>query len=444
MNILDCQFGTCTPRDIIKVMNATRRAALLLFLFALFIYALPLAYNALVTPFFHIVPSQDVVSASLVPTSILTRGNFYLDQYRRYIANHYPEPYFVEDVKGHLVSRYPIVAGILALPFDGLAYGSGWLVRTDNVFDIAKLAAAFVSAVTVLAFFFCARQLAGTSASVLATVAFGFGTSIWSTASQGLWQHTSSVLFQLLAIWFLLRGANPRRSAAPAGLFLSLAVISRPTVLAIAAVLGLYLVLYLRRSFWRALLLALPPLLLATWYNAAVNGSPFVFGYQEGVWQQFAFPQWEAIQGLLFSPSRGLFILSPFLLVAAVGLWQGGVRERRPLYPFLAVAFLLYTGIMAAWGSLGGWAYGARMLTDALPAICLLLLPALNQMRGWARAPWWALAAFSIFVQSLGLWDYGVSFHSDPANSVWSIENNEPLFYLRLYYSMFQQFLGLA
>lgn len=71
---------------------------LLLFAIALLIYAAPLAYNALVKPFFHAVPSQDVVSASLVPTSILTRGNFYLDQYRRYIANNYPEPSFAVEI----------------------------------------------------------------------------------------------------------------------------------------------------------------------------------------------------------------------------------------------------------------------------------------------------------------------------------------------------------
>ena len=425
-------------------MNTTRRAGLLVFLLALFVYTVPLMFNALITPFFHAIPSQDVVSASLVPTSLLTRGNFYLDQYRRYISNHYPEPYFVDDVEGHLVSRYPVMAGVLALPFEGAGFGSGWIARTDNVFDVAKLAAAFISAAAVLAFFFCARQLADTSTSVLATVAFAFGTSVWTTASQGLWQHTPSILFQLLAIGFLLRGEHSGKSAAPAGLFLSLAVVSRPTVLAIAAILGLYLVLYLRRSFWGALVLALPPLLLTVWYNAAVNGSPFVFGYQEGVWQQFAFPSWESIQGLLFSPSRGIFVLSPFLLLAPLGLWQGWIRERHPFYAFLAAAFLLYTGIMAAWGSLGGWAYGARMLTDALPAICLLLVPILTQIRGWLRAPWWALVVFSIFIQSLGLWDYGVRFHADPANSVWSIENNEPLFYLRLYFTMFQQFLGRA
>ena len=75
--------------------NRTRRTAFLLFGLAFLGYVFPLAYNMLVTPFFHTIPSQDVVSASLIPSSVLTRGNFYLDQYRTYIARNYPEPYFV-------------------------------------------------------------------------------------------------------------------------------------------------------------------------------------------------------------------------------------------------------------------------------------------------------------------------------------------------------------
>jgi hypothetical protein len=425
-------------------MNPSRRAALLIFLCTLLVYIFPLVYNAVVTPFFHAIPSQDVVSASLVPASILTRGNFYLDQYRRYIANNYTEPYFVDQVNNHLVSRYPIVAGVLSLPFVGAGLGTGWIARTVNIFDVAKLSAAWIAGLAVLAFFFCARKLADLRTALAVTLAFAFGTSVWSTASQGLWQHTPSLLFQLLALWFLLRGDERGASPAPAGLFLSLAVISRPTNAVTALVLGAYFVFRYRRRLLAFVLWALPPLLLALLYNAGVNGSPFVFGYQEGVAQQFSLPRWEAAQGLLFSPSRGLFVLSPFLLLAPVGLWFGWYREHQSLYAFLAVAFVGYTGVMAAWGSLGGWAYGARMLTDALPSIALLLVPAVSRLRGWSRAGSWTLLILAAAVQSLGLWDYGVRFHSDPANSVWSIENNEPLFYLRLYFSMFQEFLGLS
>ena len=112
-------------------MHVTQRTVLILFVVVFFVYTIPLTYNALVTPFFHVIPSQDVVSASLVPVSILTRDNVYLDQYRRYVANNYPEPYFVAEVNNHLVSRYPIAAGVLSMPFIGWGLGTGWIARTD-------------------------------------------------------------------------------------------------------------------------------------------------------------------------------------------------------------------------------------------------------------------------------------------------------------------------
>lgn len=230
-------------------------------------------------------------------------------------------------------------------------------------------------------------------------------------------------------------------AAAPAGLFPSLATISRPPVLLTALVCTLYVLIHLRRALIPFVLWALPPLAPALAYNAIVNGSPFVFGYQDGT--VFGIPTWEAIQGLLFSAGRGLFVFSPFLLLAPLGLWYGWIREKRALYPYLALSFVAYLLIMAAWGSLGGWAYGARMLTDVLPAMCLLVIPAVERIRGVGLVVLWGVTLDAAIIQSFGLWDYGVAFHSDPANSVWSLENNEPLFYLRLYIGMIQNTLGL-
>ncbi len=425
--------------------SSTLRRGLLLFVIAFAVYVTPLVYNSLVTPFFHVVPSQDVVSASLVPVSILSRGNFYLDQFRTFIAKNYADDQHIAfDVNGHFVSVYPVTSGVLALPFMGWGLGTGWIARTVYIFDVARLVAAFLSALAVLAFFFAARQLADLATSSVVAIAYAFGSGVWTTASQGLWQHTPSILFQSLALFFIARAANHRGSLAPAGLLLSLAVISRPPVVTIALVFALFVLVHCRRDAVLFVACSLPPLALVLVYNALLNGSPFIFGYQEGIADVFAIPRWEPIQGLLFSPGRGLFIFSPFLVLAPFGLWIGWVQKRQPLYLYLGLAFLAYLGIMASWGSLGGWAYGPRMLTDTLPVMCLLIIPAVERLRGHWRAVLWASVVFAIFVQSLGMWDYGLRFHADPANSVWSIENNEPLFYLRMYIDMLQEYLAGA
>ncbi len=422
---------------------STLRRALVLFAVALAVYTLPLVYNSLVTPFFHVIPSQDVVAASLVPVSVLSRGNFYLDQYRRFIANNYSEDQHIAfDVNGHFVSVYPVTAGVLALPFMGWGLGTGWIARTVYVFDVARFVAAVLTALSALAFFFAARQLTDLATSTFVTIAYAFGSAVWTTASQGLWQHTPSILFQSLAFFFIARAVSRGRSLAPAGLFLSFAVISRPPVVFIALVVAVFVLVHYRRQLIPFVLCALPPLALVLTYNALMNGSPFIFGYQEGIVENFSIPRWEMIQGLLFSPSRGLFLFSPFLVLAPFGFWIGWIRERKPLFAYLGLAFVAYVGIMASWNSLGGWAYGPRMLTDALPAVCLLIIPAVERIRGHGRSVLWASVVFAIFIQALGLWDYGLRFHADPANSVWSIENSEPLFYLRKYIDMLQEYLS--
>ncbi len=130
----------------------------------------------------------------------------------------------------------------------------------------------------------------------------------------------------------------------------------------------------------------------------------------------------------------------PIFAHHASGLWQGTVRDRQPFFFFLGLSFVAYLLLMAAWGSLGGWAYGARMLTDALPALCLLLVPVVQSLRGAGRAALWGVIGVAIFVHSLGIWDYGLRFHAVAKNSVWSVENNEPLFYLKLLTRMAQSY----
>jgi hypothetical protein len=181
-------------------MNRTHQIALFLFLIALLIYTIPIMYNEWGTPFFHMIPAQDVVSASLLPMSLLTRGDFYLDQYRRYITNNYPEPYFVAEVNNHLVTRYTAMPGILAIPVIGAARGTGWITHTNIVFSAAKLAAALMTAFTLVAFFYVARRMTDLATATFVAIAFAFGTGVWSTASQGLWQHTPSILFQTIAL----------------------------------------------------------------------------------------------------------------------------------------------------------------------------------------------------------------------------------------------------
>ncbi len=184
----------------------------------------------------------------------------------------------------------------------------------------------------------------------------------------------------------------------------------------------------------------MPPMVLAFAYNAAYNGSPLVFGYQEGVLQMMQWPNLEAIAGLLISPSRGLLIYSPFCVFLVLGLLN--MRREREVRFYTFAALVLFSGLVflsmfPGWD--GGWGYGTRLLVDILPYAMLLLIPAFARMGSLQRMAFAGMAIWGFVLQSFGLWDNGVRWHwhwPDWKYNVWDVAENEPLFYLKEYVAM--------
>lgn len=443
-------YNAFVPSPLIS----TRRAALLIFLLTFIVYSFPLAYNLLHKPFFG-TAQQDVAAASFLPLVILESGDFTLEKYHDFFTQNWHSPYFVAEVNGRLVSRYPIAPAILAIPFYGVPLGTGWLAQPHrdwlvfpwSVFYPAKFAAAFITALAATMFFFCARQLADTRTSVLVTLVFALGTSVWSTASQALWQHTPSLLFQLIGVWFVLRGRQQgARAVVPGALFFSAATVARANNALAALLFTLYVFIEYRAALTRWLLWAIPPAVLVMIYNALYNGSPFVFGYQEGFTQTMSWFRIDGVVGLFLSPSRGLLIYSPFLVLALYGAWLARRESAQRFYLFSALIFIGMTynvSMFQNWD--GGWGYGTRLLVDALPYLAFLLLPALPRLKGVARGVFWMGVAYAVTLQTFGLWDYGVRWHwhwADYQFDVWDLVRNEPLFYLRQYAEMVGYYLN--
>jgi hypothetical protein len=436
-------------------MSATRRTVLAIFVLALIVYLFPLVYDLVHKPFFTWAPGQDLASTSLLPVVLLEHGDFTLNEYKGFYTEYFRSPYFIAEVNGKIVSRSPVVAAVLAVPFYGIPLGTGWLRNTGrswlefpwSAFFPGKFAAAFITALAAAMFFFCARELTDLRTSAAITLVFAFATSVWSTASQGLWQQTPSVLFQITGVWFLLRGNRKGADAvAPGALFFSAATASRPNDALAAILFTIYVLIRYRSAFWKWIAWAILPALLVFSYNAVYNGSPFVFGYQDGITQYFSLPSPEAVLGLLVSPSRGLLIYSPFFVLAIFGVWHVRLERERLFYWFavtISVLNLLMIGMWYDWA--GGWGFGTRLLVDVIPYATFLLIPVLVQLRGVARFAFWASVAYATILQSFGLWDYGWRWHwhwDDLAYDVWNIPESEPLFYLKQYAEMASYYLN--
>lgn len=424
-------------------MIRTNRAAALLFGVAFFIYLFPVAYNLLYKPFFTNETAIDVVPAALLPVALLERGDFYLDPFADFIRANYRDPFFVAQTNDHLVSRYPVIAPVLALPFYGIPLGLSWLIhaRSDwlaypkSALFLARLPAAFITALAVVMMFYCARELTNLRTSVALAIIFAFGTSVWTTASQALWQHTPGILLLLIGLWFVLRGTRAGAIAVvPGGLFVAAAVAARANNVFAALALTVYVTLKYRRATLAWVLWAVPPALLFLAYNSNYNGSPFVFGYQEGFVQSMSLVRLDGLLGLFFSPSRGLFIYSPFFVLPFLALKDSALKHRA-IYLLSGVVFAANVFVISMFKNWdGGWGYGTRLLVDALPFAILWLIPAVERLRGLSRLIFFALVAWAIALQMLGLWDYGEHWHwhwDNYAYNVWNVAESEPLYYFK-------------
>jgi len=241
-----------------------------------------------------------------------------------------------------------------------------------------------------------------------------------SISSQALWQHGMGQLLIILSLLGLdrcLSGEGGCAAWVAAGLAAALSAGVRPTnVVFVGACCAVLLVA--RR--WKLLASYLT---FGAVVGAAVAAHNLtVFGRLLGGYGiDLGGNLLKGLAGILFSPSRGLFVYSPvfLFLLPAAGLWlrRGAARGAG----VIAMAALFSVGhvlVHAAWPVWwAGDCYGPRFLTEALPCLTLLLIPALEWLERSrpAQAAFVALVAFSVFVQFVGTFHYpGGERHTTP------------------------------
>ncbi len=121
--------------------------------------------------------------------------------------------------------------------------------------------------------------------------------------------------------------------------------------------------------------------------------------------------------GMLFAPSRGLFIYSPVLLFALPGLVRGlGGRLSGPMREITAAGLMTFTlyGFIATWW--GGWAFGPRYMNDLLPFFALWLAMAPPLRSRLARLTFLATLLWSLAAIEIGVRGYPCGWNAFPAN----------------------------
>jgi hypothetical protein len=331
----------------------------------------------------------------LTAASWIAEGNADLDEY---VGR---APFTEQIVNGHVYPLYPPGTPLLVVAPVAVAMAAGIDVASWEFLSIfGKIVGVLTAGISVAFLYLACARLTRPVPALIAAAAYAFGTTVWTISAQQLWMHGPAQLFVAIGLFLLIRG----RGSPTAGLALALAAVIRP-VDALAAGAGL-LIARRRRFALRYVAWSLPPVaFLATYYLIAFRGIRDSYGDAAVGWF-FPPPGW---LGLLISPSRGLFVYSPFLLFALAGFviaWR-----RRPDEPSLIVrdASLAALGIYIVYSFfgqwMGGWAYGTRYLSDAQPLFALGLAYAIERgllTHAVARVGFAVTLAWSVFLEYAG------------------------------------------
>lgn len=375
----------------------------------------------------------DAVPARYLPFSVLREGDFDLDEFPfLYDANAVAafaspagHPYFMTKSRGHYVSFYSPVPGALAVPFYALPVAAGMEPTSPHVWRLERFAAASLVALSAVFLFLALCELTRLRIAAVVTVFYAFGTGCLSRTSQVLWEQTATQFFLAGALLAVLRAERDRRWLWWAGVALAGATVTRPPDLLLTAPIALFVLVRHRAGAARTVAGGLAPVAAMLAYNVGVMGSLTGSDRAAGhfaahVW---AVPILDGLFGVLASPSRGLFVFSPFLLAALPGIvlaWKRG-----PLLLRFAsvgmVAFVCLYSKYIYWD--GGWGYGPRLLLDLLPLLGLYLAEPLQW--AWPRVRWrrafLAAGLASIGIHVLGSYTYDVAWEgrSQPFESTY-------------------------
>jgi hypothetical protein len=361
------------------------------------------------------ITAGDTYPARYLPFAIVQHHTLALDPIARVTAQgRGDQAYWMIPVPGrHIISLYPVVLPVLVSPLyiPAVAYLNlrGWTdARVDRVARIMeKVCASLIAALSVSLLYILLRRRASTSDAWLLTIAYALGTTTWVISSQALWQHGLAELL-IVAILLLVTGPCTLVRTLAVGLLCGLLGGNRPPDILLAGALGAYAL------FWagprRAAILvvsAAAPMGLVLFYNVFTLGN---LGGGYGLIDKrgfFSYPLFPGLAGLLFSPTHGLFVFSPFLIFVIVA-WRYVARFSPAWWLTMAMSVAIVSQIVmyAKTDWRGGVSWGPRYMTDFLPMVIWMLAPVVGALRGLGRVSFAATAAVSILIQTIGAFYY--------------------------------------
>ncbi len=302
--------------------------------------------------------------------------------------------YCFQEVGGRIVSTFPSGMVPFALAVVAPAYHCGADLDYEKTLQyLEKVTAALVASLSLGLFFLTAARLGSPTAAGMVTLFLATGSGVFTTVGLGMWQHGGVLtsLLVVLLVEFSARSSADWRGLLVQGFALGQMPACRPTAGLLVALFCLWVLV---RSPRRGLLLGMLALLALTpWiafyelvYQSHLGPVTINTNVSAKLWSFFRI--WPTL-GTLVSPGRGLFVYQPWAILAVVTViaWPR-LRTRTHLtagppgwVAFAGLASVLHVVLISAWWDWpGGYSWGSRLLTDILPLLGLLALPAVALM----------------------------------------------------------------
>jgi len=403
----DARMKPCENREDAQRLVLVRRdlwVVLLLFLCAMTVYNANL----------RSISAGDTYPARYLPFAIWHYHTLSLDPIEPVVAQGRGSNAFwiVQSPNGPAVSLYPVVVPTLLAPLylPAVAYLNmrGWTdARLDYVARVMeKITASLIAAVSVALLYLLLRRRTSRRIAVLLTLAYAFGTTTWMISSQALWQHGMGQLL-LIACLLIITGPCTGVNVLVAGLLLGLLAGNRPPDALLALTLGIFCLFWARGRGWLLIAGAVLPVGLVLLYNLQMTGN-IAGGY--GLRGTPSFLQHDllyGIAGILFSPMRGLFVFSPFLLFLVLrGSRLLSDRSDRGLTLAMLAGVVLQIILYAKADWRSGLSWGPRYMTDLLPLLIWMLVPVVASLRRFGLVCFMMTVVAAVMIEAIGAFYY--------------------------------------
>lgn len=325
--------------------------------------------------------TTDSLYSILLTETIIKNKEIELSKYFNNASN--PEmkvPYQIEQINDNKYYYFPHGSSFLSIPFVYILNNMGINTIEDGNYSLAneikiqKILSTALTAATVVIIFLTLRLFSSYTTSLLLTFIFAFATPLASTLSRGLWAHTWLVLLLSIAIFIILRNIknktlpNPYILATLMALMYFVRPISSISIIAIS-ILCLFYFKKIILKYCATGAIWLLAFTTYSYYNFSSFQPSYYLANRLGN-EQFL----SALVGNLFSPSRGLFVYSCFLIpILYLAIKNKSVEHYKVI---LSIAFITIISHLLVISSFphwwGGYSYGPRFMSDMIPWLVVI------------------------------------------------------------------------